>query len=271
LILLNRLIRFCAVDPATLDQSLEADTNGFGGRPAMVGLGTYYELKIVCRGEPDPVLQYVVDIKDIDAAARQTIIPAICKAAWTHPQPPIHSILAASLPALNEALAGRLHSLELRLTPTYAIEMNTQNPRRVLLRQRFDFAAAHRLHSPQLSDEQNRLRYGKCNNPNGHGHNYQFEPCVAVDVTESGFGALSLADLEVAAKQTIIDRFDHTHLNEDTVEFNPSRGGLIPTVENISKVLFHMLDAALRARWTGATLVSMTVWETDRTSATYPG
>jgi 6-pyruvoyl-tetrahydropterin synthase len=75
---------------------------------------------------------------------------------------------------------------------------------------------------------------------------------------------------EELARLAIIDRFDHTHLNEDTAEFCVEKGGLIPTVENISKVLFGLMDTALRSSHPGAALVSMTVWETDRTSATYP-
>jgi 6-pyruvoyltetrahydropterin/6-carboxytetrahydropterin synthase len=66
-----------------------------------------------------------------------------------------------------------------------------------------------------------------------------------------------------------LDKFDHTHLNEDTQEFNQSQGGLNPSVENIAKVFYQLLAPELARAHPGTTLASMTVWETDRTSATY--
>lgn len=236
----------------------------------MHGYAAHYELHISCRGEPDPVLQYVVDIKDIDAAARATLLPALCAAAWSDQPIPPAMVLREQWAPLNRLLDGRLHSARLFLTPTYSLEMTVNNPNSVLLRQRFDFAAAHRLQTPMLSEAENRARYGKCNNPRGHGHNYQFEPAVRVALDDSGLGAIDLPGLEELARLAIIDRFDHTHLNEDTAEFCVEKGGLIPTVENISKVLFGLMGTALNASHPGASLVSMTVWETDRTSATYP-
>ncbi|MEL6796463.1 MAG: 6-carboxytetrahydropterin synthase, partial [Planctomycetota bacterium] len=134
-----------------------------------------------------------------------------------------------------------------------------------LLRQQFDFAAAHRLHAPELSDEENQRVFGKCNNPSGHGHNYRIEASVAVPVNQppGGFG---LADLEELCDTLVIERFDHTHLNVDTEEFGPR--GVMPSVENIAKVIYDILAPAVGDR--GATLRSMTVWETDRTCCTYP-
>jgi len=150
-----------------------------------------------------------------------------------------------------------------RLTPTYVLEadMTTAPSPRLLLRQRFDFAAAHRLHVPSLSDAENRAAFGKCNNPSGHGHNYQVEPCVAVPHGAS-FGLL---DLERITGERVVEAFDHKHLNADTREF-AAADGLNPSVENIARVFFDRLAPAVAAE--GGELVALTVWETDRTSAT---
>ncbi len=248
---------------------MAASTNGFAGKPSMQGIVPHGEVEVSCVGDPDPVVNYVLDIKDIDDAVRTILLPPLAAAAANSPQPPVADVLRASLAPFRDRLHGRVESVTIRLTPTHSITMTTASPHRVLLRQQFDFAAAHRLHTPMLSDEENRRRYGKCNNPRGHGHNYRFEPCVEVPLDDAHV-PLSLRDLESACKRAIIDRFDHTHLNEDTVEFNLDRGGVIPTIENISRVLFDLLQRDLASSAPHARLVSMTAWETDRTSATYP-
>jgi 6-pyruvoyltetrahydropterin/6-carboxytetrahydropterin synthase len=78
----------------------------------------------------------------------------------------------------------------------------------------------------------------------------------------------TVATLERLADEVLLERFDHKHLNEDTTEFDPRRGGVNPSVENIAAVFFNLLAPAVAQA--GATLEHLTVWETDRTSATYP-
>lgn len=265
MVTLRRTVRFC-VNPGGggTEAAASQGTNGFAGRPAMRGLGRYYELVVTCVGRPDPATGYLVNIKTIDDAARRSVIPRIAEACertpWVEP--------LALLPRLGLALSAALAPVRVaavlwRLTPTYSVEvqMNEAGQHTVLLRQRFDFAAAHRLHVADLSDAENRAVFGKCNNPNGHGHNYMVEPCVAVD-PGAGFG---LAELEAATEATIIDAFDHRHLNEDTRAFSAD-AGVNPSVENMARVFFDLLAPEV-ARG-GAALVSLTVWETDRTSAT---
>ncbi len=236
----------------------------------MHGLGAHYELDVRCRAAVDPVTGYSLNIKDIDAAARATIIPAIARAfvsrfAGGGALPA--DVLRESLPALNAALSGRLDAVTWRLSPFYAVEMAAASSNRAILRQQFEFAASHRLHVPGLSDEANRDRFGKCNNPSGHGHNYRVEPAVEVPVGSNQ--PFTLLDLESITKRTIIDRFDHTNLSVDRPEFIPPTG-LNPSVENIAKVCFDLLSPAIAAAGHGATLRAITVWETDKTSCTYP-
>ena len=132
-----------------------------------------------------------------------------------------------------------------------------------LLSQRFDFAAAHRLHCSSMSEEQNRAVFGKCNNLNGHGHNYQLEAVVAVPLAE-GDSSFGLPDLERLVRMHVIERFDHTNLNLDTGLF----GDRNPTVENIARACYDLLAEPIAAA--GADLRRLTVWETEKTSCTYP-
>ncbi len=272
-LLLRRTVRF-AVGPEGPIDGGASDSNSYAGRPSMVGLGSAYELDVVCRGDVHPVKSYLIDIKEIDKAVRSAVVPLVARGVAARPQEPAAGVLREGMMALRAALSGELHgslhALVWRLTPRYSIEMTMNDTTTVLLRQRFDFAASHRLHAPTLSAEENRRVFGKCNYANGHGHNYQIEPVVAVKVDARGLGTLTLQDLERAVDETILQRYDHRHLNLDTPEFNAGAGGVNPSVENIARVFFERLSPAV-ARSPGATLRSITVWETDRTSCTYPG
>jgi 6-pyruvoyltetrahydropterin/6-carboxytetrahydropterin synthase len=262
--LLKRRVRFAINDASDPSAAPRRSPNGFAGAPALQGLGRHYELEFTCKGDLNPDTCYLVDIKDADRAVRDAAVPILAHASRSAPSASPLPLMPKILHALRQSLDARAWSVRLYLTPTYSLEAVMTDPATVLLRQRFDFAAAHRLHNPTLSDADNRARFGKCNNPRGHGHNYQFEPCVAVAPDASTF---DLATLESLASTILLDRFDHTHLNEDTVEFANGTGA-IPSVENIARVFFTLLAPAVREA--GGELRSMTVWETDRTSATYP-
>ncbi|NUQ69155.1 MAG: 6-carboxytetrahydropterin synthase [Phycisphaerales bacterium] len=265
---LTRAVRFCT-GPA---ETPPAGGMGYSGRPGMGEVGAFHEMSVRCEGEIGPKTGYLVDIKAIDQAVREHAAPII---AHGHANPAgvtAHALMAGCLGALAGALPGIFRAVRWNPSPYHAFEMSTAAPQTVLIAQRYDFAAAHRLHAPTLSDEENRRLYGKCNNPRGHGHNYQFEPRVAVPLSTQGPPAFTHARLTSLCEATLIKPFDHTHLNEDTREFNTALGGLIPSVENIARVFYERLAKALAAEPGSPRLVSMTVWETDRTSATWaPG
>ena len=132
-----------------------------------------------------------------------------------------------------------------------------------IMTEQFEFSAAHRLHCPELSDDENRRTFGKCNHPSGHGHNYRIAVAVRVR-TGAGAPALSTGALEGIVTRTVLDRFDHRHLNVDCPEF----AELNPSVENIAQVCHALLSDEIAAA--GAALDHVTVWETAKTSATYP-
>ncbi|MEO0513600.1 MAG: 6-carboxytetrahydropterin synthase [Planctomycetota bacterium] len=262
----------------------------------MAGLGRYYEFDLRCRGTPDPDTGYLVNIKDIDRAVRSGVVPELAKLCEERPAADPVTLVGPFRRLAADALArsaptAEVVSLLWRLTPTYAVEARAPHedhsdkdlsgkdlsgkdqPAKdqpegapvpdVIVKQQFDFAASHRLHVQTLSDDENRRTFGKCNNPSGHGHNYRVE--IAARVPADGTGP-SLAQIEPIVDETVIERFDHTYLNVDTEDFGDA--GVNPSVEHIARRCHELLTPALAA--VGAALETVTVWETDRTSATYP-
>ena len=103
---------------------------------------------------------------------------------------------------------------------------------------RAQFSAAHRLHSPAFSDEENRRIYDKCNNPNGHGHNYDVEVTVVGETDPDTGMVIDLKILKRLLNDYVIDKLDHKHLNHD-VDF---MSGVIPTAENIAIKIWEQLE-----------------------------
>lgn len=103
------------------------------------------------------------------------------------------------------------------------------------------FNAAHRLHNPNWDDKKNQMIFGKCNNPNFHGHNYDLEVRVTgfCDL-ETGY-VIDVKILSDIIQNTIINKFDHKNLNIEVAEFK----NLNPTAENIAFVIYNLLTAKL--------------------------
>lgn len=104
----------------------------------------------------------------------------------------------------------------------------------IQLTRRYRFSASHRLHSPAMTDEENRAAFGKCDNPFGHGHNYSLEVTVAGPIDPKLGRAADLAELDRTVKQSVIEKLDHRNLNVDVPEF---RGDYVPTTENLASVI----------------------------------
>ena len=133
----------------------------------------------------------------------------------------------------------------------------------VHLTQQFEFSASHRLHCDDFSEEQNRELFGKCNNPNGHGHNYVVEVTAARDINDQNRQVLSLSQFEATVKKLVVDRLDHKHLNQDVDYFQD----VIPSVENITIAIWNWLIGQLG----DAELKCVRVYETPKTWAEYRG
>jgi 6-pyruvoyltetrahydropterin/6-carboxytetrahydropterin synthase len=103
------------------------------------------------------------------------------------------------------------------------------------LHRRYRFSASHRLHSEQMSEEENRETYGKCNNPHGHGHNYVLEVTVSGRVDQNGM-VCDLVALDECVQSNVVTRFDLENLNM-CEEFRDA----VPTTENLCTVIYDIL------------------------------
>lgn len=133
----------------------------------------------------------------------------------------------------------------------------------VYITRRETFAAAHRLFKPELSDEENLKIFGKCSNPNWHGHNYTLEVIVAGEVdADTGF-VMDLKNLKEIVRKNVITKVDHKNLNLDT-DFMK---GKIPTSENIVIAIWN----ELKDKITKGKLFSVKLYETENNYFEYKG
>ena len=124
------------------------------------------------------------------------------------------------------------------------------------------FNAAHRLYNPRWEDSRNQEVFGKCNNPNYHGHNYEVVvKVVGVPDPETGY-VIDIKHLSDLINREIIDRFDHKNLNLDTKEFE----NLNPTAENIAIVCYQLLRPHIDAKID----LQVRLYETPRNFVEYP-
>ena len=130
------------------------------------------------------------------------------------------------------------------------------------LGRRYRFSASHRLHSPQLSEEENYRVFGKCNNPLGHGHNYVVEVNMSGDVDLSTGMIANLADLDAFVERQVLEEFDHKSLNEDVPAFLDK----VPTTENLCIEIYRRLKSFPHAK-----LERIRVQETGNNSFEYAG
>jgi 6-pyruvoyltetrahydropterin/6-carboxytetrahydropterin synthase len=137
----------------------------------------------------------------------------------------------------------------------------------VHLTRRYRFSAGHRLHNDQFSPEENRRIYGKCNNPNGHGHNYLLEVTVAGSIDPATGMVFDLIVLDRIVHEVVIEKFDHKNLNLDTANFNSQ----VPTTENLCSEIYRMLQAPVEAAGTerGLLLHRVRLEETSLNSFEY--
>lgn len=105
------------------------------------------------------------------------------------------------------------------------------------LSRRYRFSSSHRLHSAEMSPEENRATYGKCNNPHGHGHNYTLEVTVSGAVDPATGMVCNLVDLDGFVEREVLARYDLQNLNT-LQEFAQE----VPTTENLSVEIFEILQ-----------------------------
>lgn len=133
----------------------------------------------------------------------------------------------------------------------------------VTVTRRVRFNAAHRVHNPALGDDENARLFGKCNNPNWHGHNYTLDVSVAGETDAKTGYVFDLAKLKQVVEKEITSLVDHRNFNLDV----PFMKDIIPTSENIVIEFWKILQP----RVAPATLKRLVLWETENNYVEYEG
>jgi 6-pyruvoyltetrahydropterin/6-carboxytetrahydropterin synthase len=133
----------------------------------------------------------------------------------------------------------------------------------VYVTRRAHFCASHRLHNTEWSDEKNMEVFGKCNNPNGHGHNYEIEVTVAGTPPDETGMVIDLKKLATIIEEEVVESVDHKHLNHDV----PFMKGVVPTAENIAIAFWKILEPKIRQ----GKLYSIRLFESEQNFVEYRG
>ncbi len=136
------------------------------------------------------------------------------------------------------------------------------NQKKIAVFRKEHFNAAHRLHNPSLDDATNKQLFGKCNNPNYHGHNYELIVRVTGVLDEQTGYVIDTKILSDIIKTYVLEELDHKNLNLDVAHFK----NLNPTAENIVMVIYDILRKQLDNRYE----LKLTLYETERNFVEFP-
>ena len=232
--------------------------------------GHNWTAQIGITGEADPRTGMVVNIKELDEIARRCVV-----------QPLDHKCLNLDVPAFKTSLptpenvaffiwkriapnargfqlvsaeAAENKRSKARFNGQY--EESTQMPI-VTLTRAYEFTATHRLHNPNLSDEENLQLYGKCNNLNGHGHDYRLEVSVQAPLDEQAGAARGRGQIDPIVQKEAVKRLDYQHMN-DMKEFQNA----VPTTENLVRFLYETMQPLFEQE--GLQLLRARLYETRK-------
>lgn len=268
MIRLSREIRFPLA--SANHSSIEGAGNSWAGKPATRQLVPRLKLSCEIEGQPDPVTGYLCNIVHVDRLLRMAVEAVLNRA--TSASESTNTIFAEPfLMAVGQECRekwrhdARIAGLTLEITPWLRYQMSMtddnisrQRPR-LSVTEQFEFSAAHRLYCKELSQQENRQTFGKCSNPEGHGHNYVVDVTVGNQVASETGQVIDLELLEAVVNRNVIDVLDHKHLNRDIAYF----ADVNPSVENIAIAIFDWL----KGQFGDATLECVRVYETPKTWA----
>lgn len=237
--------------------------------------GHNYALEVAVDGPIDPHTGMVMNLRDLKAILREealtpldfcdlnTDIPALAGRL-----PSLETLSDMLWQAFHRRIAGE-HGLALAWIHLWEsedlfVERHHTAPANVTLSRRYDFSASHRLYNPALSEADNTRIFGKCANPNGHGHNYELT--VSLQGTPDAETGLlcDLSALDAAVETTVLRWVDHKDLNRDV----PFLAGVIPTAENLAVAFWRQLAPQIPAP---ARLARIRLLETRNNFAEYAG
>ncbi|MBL8047869.1 MAG: 6-carboxytetrahydropterin synthase [Chthonomonas sp.] len=238
----------------------------FGPIASPYNHGHNYTLEATFAGEISPADGMVINIKTLDDMIRRQVTDEFNGksindevAHFASASPSLENLLHYISRKLDPPAEARLTSLLLREMPDLWGAWRADQPTMISLTRSYEFAASHRLHIAALSDAENQELFGKCNNRNGHGHNYILEVTVTGEPDATTGWICDLLALDEVVNARVVDRYDHKSLNEDIPEF----AGLNPTSEVVAQVIFDRLRGQ-----TPAKLAEVRLWETARSAFT---
>ena len=212
--------------------------------------GHNYVLDVTVTGNVSQNTGMIVTNNDVDAVLKNRLLPQFAQKS-INDEIPYFKKVAPSVENLltylwNEIADSdmpkevELTNLKLEEYPGFYGEYDGM---KTTITRTYEFAAAHRLHVPTLSDAKNLELFGKCNNEAGHGHNYLLEVTVSGNLDEVTGMLCSIIDVDKAVHQEVVDRYDHKNFNCDIPEFD----GKATTSEVIAQTIFERLEKTIPA------------------------
>ena len=261
---LGRSVRF-SVNPFLAHESL--GSNSYASKPAGEGLALFFELWVELEGAVGKSTGFIVNVTEIDEKVRRFVVPVFTSQVKNEFRAGRHigfarlgDLLRSAWDSLEGEFAqAKLTMLALKLSPFRKLAMDTKDSKKIHFSERFEFAATHKLWNDEFSEQKNFEVFGKCANPDGHGHNYVVEVTVEIDANSD----FCMADYEKVVSDELIEIVDHKNLNTEVGDF----ARVIPTVENIATFAWGRLAGKFEI----GMLHKVTVWETDKTYSSYSG
>lgn len=244
-VLLTKRIEFAAAHRYhNEDWDLARNRAVFGACNNDPGHGHNYMLEVTVAGEVDEWTGMVVNLYDLKGVLKQ-VLEEFDHKHLNHDTPyfkqvvptteNITAVLWRILAAYPEI--GRLEKIRLFEDEDLFAEITAAGGgTQASLTRQYHFSAAHRVHSPQLSEANNRRVFGKCGSPNGHGHNYRLRVTVAGEIDRETGMVTDLPALDRVVQERVIQRFDHGDLNRD-----PEFLARVPTGDNLVRLIWNLL------------------------------
>lgn len=235
--------------------SAEGNRELFGKWASPYNHGHNYVLYAECTGVIDAATSMVVNIKLIDDVLDARVVDPLDGrslndeiAPFSHTPPSLENLLLHLVGRLD-GLPPQVRLTRLRLDETESLYAEWNAPKSqekplMTLTRSYEFAASHRLHNPTISQEENDAVFGKCNNPNGHGHNYVLEVAVSGEPDPRTGMLVDIGALDAVVNAEVVDRYDHKHLNEDIPEFADK----MTTTEVLAQEIWRRLEGKVPAK-----------------------
>lgn len=249
----------------------EENRRNFGQYASPYNHGHNYVLEVTVEGEVRDETGMVVNIAEVKRDIVERVVQALDRKSLNDEVPPFDRVtpnlenlirwIAERIPSPGGA---KLYRLRLYEMPDFYAELSFANKEAAMLTltRGYHFSASHRLHSPHLSDVENRELFGACNNPHGHGHNSELEVTVGGEIDQRTGMVVDIDVLDEVVNREVIERYDHRNLNAELPEFADKN----PTSEALLQEIWNRLEPKVPAR-----LVRVVLKETSRNIFEYTG